>query len=181
MGKRLFIALELPAGCREKMAGIAEPIPGARWVPAEQLHLTLAFLGNIDAESEQRLKDSLAQLRVSAFSLRLCGIGMSGLRQRAVLCVGVGEGREHLFSLHDEIQRALAAARIEGISASFHPHVTLARAKGAPVQQLRSFLKANRSREFGVVGCVHITLFSSVLNPAGAVHHVEERYAMIGG
>ena len=181
MAKRLFIALELSAGCRERLAAVAEPIPGVRWLAEEQLHLTLAFLGNIDAEPEQRLKDSLAELHVPSFNLRLCGVGMFRARRRATLWAGVQDGKEGLLALHGEIHRSLAEARIERIAASFHPHVTLARVKDAPVHKLRTFLKANRSRGFGMVGFTEFTLFTSVLNPAGAVHRVEERYALVSG
>ena len=55
MGKRLFIAQALPAGCREAPAAVAEPISGVRWVAADQFHLTLAFPGNIGVESARRL------------------------------------------------------------------------------------------------------------------------------
>ncbi len=180
MIKRLFIALELPAGCREALAAVAEPIPGLRWVPADQLHLTMVFLGNVDVEAERRLRDRLAELQLPPFKLRLHGVGMFRGRQRAVIWAGVDDVHDVLTALHGEVHRALAAARIELNPSSFDPHITLARLKNVPSHKLRSFLEANRSRELGAVAIESFTLFSSVLGPAGAVHHVEERYAMVG-
>lgn len=179
MAKRLFIALEFPNDCRAKLAALAQPIPGVRWVAAEQLHLTLAFLGNVDAEPEQRLKDHLAELRVPPFSLRLYGVGIFRARRRTALWAGVEDDNEGLWELHSEIHRTLAEAGIGWVSDSFKPHITLARVKDAPVHKLRFFLKANRSRGLGMVGFTEFTLFSSVLNPAGAVHRVEQRYALV--
>ena len=44
---RLFVALELPDDVRMRLARLAGGVPGARWMPAENLHLTLAFIGNV--------------------------------------------------------------------------------------------------------------------------------------
>jgi len=179
MAKRLFIALELHAGRREALAAVAETIPGVRWLAADQLHLTLAFLGNVDAELEQLLRDSLAELRVPEFSLRLCGVRIFRARRSAVIWAGVEDAQDGLMALHGEVLRAVAAAHIEIKRASFHPHITLARLKDAPAHKIRSFLKANQSREFGTVAIEGFTLFSSVLGPVAAVHHVEKRYALV--
>jgi 2'-5' RNA ligase len=179
MAKRLFIALELPAGCRETLAAMAEPICGARWVAAGQLHLTLAFLGNVDAEHESLLRDNLAELRVPSFSLRLCGVEMFRARRRATIWAGVDDGREGLLALHADIHRALKAAHIKLKPARFHPHVTLARVKDPDSHKLRCFLQSNQSREFGMIELKDFTLFSSTLEPIGAIHHVVERYALV--
>jgi 2'-5' RNA ligase len=179
MPKRLFIALELPADCREALAAVATPIPGVRWLAADQLHLTLAFLGNVDAETELQLRDRLAELRVPAFILRLSGVRMFQARRSAVIWAGAEDADDGLMSLHGEVLRALAAANIEMKPASFRPHITLARLKDFPACKLRSFLEANKSREFGTVAIEGCALFSSVLGPDGAVHSVEERYPLV--
>jgi len=83
------------------------------------------------------------------------------------------------MTLHDEVLRAVTAAHIEMKSASFCPHITLARLKNLSARKLRPFLEANQSREFGTAAIKAFTLFSSVLGPSGAVHHVEERYALV--
>ena len=181
MAKRLFIALELHAGCRETLAALAEPIPGARWIPADQLHLTLAFLGNIGVETEIQLRDSMAELRVPSFSLRLRGVGAFRSRRSTVLWAGVEDAHDGLMTLHGEVRRALAMAHIELKSAPFHPHVTIARLKGSPAHRIHSFVKANASREFGTVAIEDFTLFSSVLGAVGAAYHAEERYALVTG
>ena len=54
---RLFIAIELPNGLKKELERLRTAIPGARWVPTEQLHLTLAFLGEVDEETTGKLND----------------------------------------------------------------------------------------------------------------------------
>jgi 2'-5' RNA ligase len=119
MAKRLFIALELPAGCREALTAVASPMPSVRWVTAKQLHLTLAFLGNVDAESKQHLRDRLAELRVTSFSLRLHGVGVFGGRRPTIIWAGVRGGNEGLLTLHRQIHRALEAVPITVFN--YHP------------------------------------------------------------
>jgi len=75
MSKRLFIGLELPAPIREELARLDPHIRGVRWVAVEKLHLTMSFLGEVDAAGEERLREMLAAVRVPAFFLPVTGIG----------------------------------------------------------------------------------------------------------
>ena len=179
MAKRLFIALELPARCRESLAAVAEPVVGVRWLPEDQFHLTLAFLGTVDAETEEHLRDTLSDVRVPAFSLRLCGVRMFRGRRSAVIWAGVEDAHDDLMTLHGEVVRAVAAAHIKMKAAPFHPHISLARLKEVNTGEVETFLEANQRRHFGTVDIEGFTLFSSVLLPVGAVHQVEERYALV--
>ncbi|SVB45419.1 uncharacterized protein METZ01_LOCUS198273, partial [marine metagenome] len=52
---RTFIALELPPSLRHELSGQAKLLAGQdkrqhiRWLPSENYHLTLAFLGDVDS------------------------------------------------------------------------------------------------------------------------------------
>jgi 2'-5' RNA ligase len=46
---RLFVAVSLPEEVRATLAVLANGLPGARWVDSDNLHLTLRFLGELDA------------------------------------------------------------------------------------------------------------------------------------
>ncbi len=48
---RLFVGLALPDALCETLAALHAPIPGARWVPRENLHLTLHFIGEVDTHT----------------------------------------------------------------------------------------------------------------------------------
>lgn len=45
---RLFVALELPAAVRERLAGLGGGVPGARWTEINNLHLTVRFIGEVE-------------------------------------------------------------------------------------------------------------------------------------
>src|SRR5690606_17932464 len=123
--KRLFVALELPENCRETLAALERPLRGGRWLPTEQLHLTLAFLGNVAAEQEDRLHTELAKVQVPPFFLPIEGTGTFGGKRPSVLWAGVGTGHPHLFALHKHVHDALFAAGLDPELRPFHPHITL--------------------------------------------------------
>lgn len=68
---RLFIAIEIPEDLKKWLARLRVNIPGCRWTALEQIHLTLAFLGEVDEARLEGLTAALARIRTSEFSLRL--------------------------------------------------------------------------------------------------------------
>lgn len=134
---RLFLALELPEEHRRAIerrgADLRSRLPPARWVPVENLHLTLAFLGATDPERVPALAAAVAPAfaAVPRFETALVGAGtFPPARPARVAWVGLRPSPE-LSSL----QRAVAAsaARSLGLDPAeldrrpFHPHVTVAR------------------------------------------------------
>lgn len=178
MGKRLFIALELSENCRERLAGLRTSIRGVRWLAADQLHLTIAFLGDVDVEPELRLREQLEKVRVPPFLLPIEGVGTFGGFRPSVIWSGVSTGHPHLFALHKRIHDALFAAHFEPELRSFHPHVTLARLKGVSAPTLRPFLKKHEFDEFGLVEFTSFALVSSMPGPEGSTYSIEARYAL---
>lgn len=178
MAKRLFIALELPENCRGRLAGLRTSIRGVRWLAADQLHLTLAFLGDVDAEPELRMREELGKVRVPLFFLPIEGIGTFGGSRPSVIWAGVGTGHPHLFALHKRVHDALFAARFDPELRSFHPHVTLARLKEVSAPAIRPFIKQHESDEFGLVEFTSFALVSSMPGPEGSVYSIEARYEL---
>lgn len=177
MSKRLFIGLELPSATRETLAALDPRIRGLRWLPAEQLHLTMSFLGDVDAAGEARLKEALAQVRVPPFFLPVRGVGAFGGDRPSVVWAGVGKGHPHLFALHPRIQDAVLHAGLEPDLKPFHPHITIGRAKNLRRAALLPFLRRHAETEFDLFQVTGFTLFSSQLSPEGATHTVEMRCA----
>lgn len=178
MAKRLFIALELPESCREALVDLATPIRGVRWLAADQLHLTIAFLGDVAGEPELHLREKLAEVRVPPFLLPVEGVGTFGGSRPSVIWAGVGSGHPHLFALHKRVHDALFAARFDPELRSFHPHVTVARLRDVSSPTLRPFLKKHASDEFDLVEINHFALMSSIPGPDRSVYSVEARYPL---
>ena len=174
--KRLFVGVGLPRSCKVGLLALNPHISGLRWVPEEQLHLTLSFLGDVESSSEERLRLALCDVRVPSFLLPLCGVGVFKSADRpSVVWAGVGKGHPHLFALHRRIQDAVLHAGLDADLKPFHPHVTVGRAKGVSLEMLRPFLQRNADSEFGIFNVTGFELYSSVLAAEGATHRVEMR------
>lgn len=128
---RLFVALELPAGVRAELASWAAAAapPTMRRVAAENLHVTLAFLGTrapADAEAVSALLDGLARpLGPLAVESPL----WLPPRRPGVLAVALGTGPA-LAQLHADLVAALEGAiGFESDRRPLRAHVTVARAR----------------------------------------------------
>ncbi|MEA3212033.1 MAG: 2,3-cyclic 3-phosphodiesterase [Chthoniobacter sp.] len=173
MSKRLFIGLELPGSVQETLAALDPRIKGLRWLPAGQMHLTMSFLGSVELNGEERLREALAKVHVPPFFLPVTGVGAFGGTRPTVVWAGVGKAHPHLFALHKHVQDAVLHAGLEPDLRPFHPHVTVGRAKGVSRPALQPFLRRHAETELGLWKVTGFVLFSSVLSPEGATHSIE--------
>lgn len=179
MTKRMFLAIEPPATVREALAGIRFDLRGVNWQDPEHTHLTLAFLGDVDAVQRERLESELHEVRVPSFVLPVRGVGTFGRDRPSVIWAGVGPGHPHLFALHQHVINAALAAGIEADLRSWKPHLTLARCRGVSAQSLRPFLRRHEDHDFGLIRVDHFALFSSRLRPGGSVHTIERTWPLV--
>jgi 2'-5' RNA ligase len=125
---RLFVALVPPPVVRAELAALARPLTGVRWSPAENLHLTLRYIGPVDGEKSDRFARALAGVRVEPFVLPVGGLGLFPSRGAArVLWAGVGNGHTRLYQLRKQVDEALLTVDPGLAMPGFHPHFTLAR------------------------------------------------------
>ena len=178
---RLFIAIDLPAAHRAALVALGAPTRGLAWTPPEQLHLTLRFLGDVDETRIADLTTALARVRVEPFVLPLEGLGVFPPRGAAhVLWAGVGHGHPRLYQLRQQIDDALLALNLPVDLRVFHPHVTLARVKReASPATVAQFLKQHREFAAAPFRAEAFNLYASELHPAGAVHTLQQRFALI--
>jgi RNA 2',3'-cyclic 3'-phosphodiesterase len=125
---RLFVALLPPAPVRAGLAELGVPLDGVRWTPAENLHLTLRFIGETTPDKQDAFAAALAHVRVESFVLPTGGVGLFPSRGPAkVLWAGVGHGHTRLFQLRKQVDEALLTVEPGLAMPGFHPHFTLGR------------------------------------------------------
>jgi 2'-5' RNA ligase len=180
---RLFVGLELPWELRQRIALMSGAgIPGARWVPPENYHVTLRFIGEAPRYLAEEIDHALEALRAPAFPLTLGGIGTfakggpKGSRSQT-LWLGV-ERSERLERLQSKIETALQRCGLEPERRKFQPHVTLARLDGAAEARLAAFVQAHNLFRAESVAVEHFTLFSSVLGKDQPAYTPEVEYAL---
>ena len=180
--KRLFIAIDIPDSLARTLRDLDPNLLGVRWLPPEQVHLTLSFLGDVPEDAEARLRENLNAIRFSAFFLPLVGIGaFPGKGRPNVIWIGLGQGHPHLFQLHKRVQDAALAAGLEPDLRPWHPHITLARCRDVSRESISPFLKTNVDLDAGMFRVQSFALYSSELNPEGSIHTRELTIPCSGG
>ena len=172
--KRLFISIELPESVMHTLSKVDPRLRGVRWLDQRQMHLTLAFLGDVTAETQETLSEKLRAISWKPFFLPIVGLGTFPTKGwPKIIWVGVGTGHPHLFQLHKRVQEAILAASLEPDLRGFHPHVTLARCRDVSPQTIKSFLKTHADFDAGLIHVESFLLNSSQLTPAGSIYTPE--------
>jgi 2'-5' RNA ligase len=175
---RLFVGLDLPWRLRQRLAGLAGGIQGARWLPPDNLHITLRFIGEVYAHQAEEIDHALAALKARGFALSLTGVGTFEKAGRPVqLWVGV-ERNPQLDLLQSKVETACQRAGLERERRRFAPHVTLARLDNANEAKLVAWMQAHNLFRSEPVPVEHFTLFRSLLGKEASVYSAEVEYAL---
>jgi RNA 2',3'-cyclic 3'-phosphodiesterase len=131
---RAFIGISIPDAQRRHLAGFLDgcraAAPELRWVSADNLHLTLRFLGQVENPRLEDLAESLRRLPVEPFALRLGGLGSFGSASAVrVIWIGVAAGGKELARLAAAVEERCAEAGFPPEERTYNPHLTLARAR----------------------------------------------------
>jgi 2'-5' RNA ligase len=133
--RRLFVALTPPPDAVAELALAVAPVrdrhPDLRWTAHQGWHLTLAFLGDVDPDTEAELRPLLAAVaaRHPAPVVTLAGSGRFG--DRAVW-IGIDAAPRPLQRLAADVRKAVRRAGLEVERRAWHGHLTLARSAGHP-------------------------------------------------
>lgn len=173
---RTFIAVELsPLVCQRaaKLIGrLSEAGPSYRWVDTGQLHLTLAFLGEVDELEIAQVCRAAAAAAASqaAFTLDVGGAGaFPRLEQPRTVWLGVRHGAAELATLKEALEDRLQALGYPREARKFTPHVTLGRAQGEGLQlaRLSALLAEHADYDAGSSEIEELVVFSSELTRQG--------------
>lgn len=174
---RLFAAIEIPESIRMQLSLLQGGIPGARWTPVENLHLTLRFIGEVDHAVARDIDDVLADIREPAFTLSLKGVGEFGRKEGRALWAGVSNN-EPLQHLAAKIESALQRMGLPAETRKYSPHVTLARLKDVPVGELQGFLSTHAMFKSPAFEVRQFALFSSQPSSKGSKYRIESVYPL---
>ncbi|HUV53432.1 MAG TPA: RNA 2',3'-cyclic phosphodiesterase [Dehalococcoidia bacterium] len=179
---RAFIAIELPRPVRAALARLQDGLRASRttsvkWVDPAGIHLTIKFLGNIDAgeipELSKVLRDAVKG--TAPFHLKLENTGaFPNIRAPRVVWVGVGGETEQLLTLHKKVEQALIPRGFAPENRAFSPHLTLGRVReGAQPGELRRLgdgIAALNTEEELVFSVDSLNLMRSQLTREGAIY-----------
>jgi 2'-5' RNA ligase len=177
---RTFVAVELDRFTHDRLVGLQERLaaPGVpvKWVEPENLHITLLFLGEVDARETPAVCNAvkLAARKLKPFAVTLAGVGAFPTPRRPrTLIVHVTEGGPELIALHDAIETPLlelGCYRRE--ERPFKPHLTLGRVKGDTGDEFAVSMKQFEGWQGGQSHIDEVRVMSSELRPHGPEYTV---------
>ena len=186
MDIRAFIAIGLPRELKADIgkisSALSNQVPGVRWVPAENLHLTLKFLGDIEEAVIPDIQAILNQItpRHLPIICKFGGLGVFPNFQRPrIIWLGVTEGSDQIEGLADDLSRELSGLGFKPEKRGFTPHLTLGRVKkGVQTAQLRKLIEAEEEKterlndSHGLLNINMLLLQKSILTSKGAIYHI---------
>ena len=177
----LFTAIEIPELIASQLSGLqrfaeSEWDPG--WIPEENFHITLAYVGPVEEPLAADIDGELSRLKTGGFELELKGVGAFGGKRPQVLYAAVARSRalEALAEKHHTILRRLG---VEVDRGAYTPHVSLARPRHAPLELVQSWIAANNLYDSGPFPADRAVLFSSHKMGDGR-HYAPERDYPLG-
>ena len=176
---RLFVALELPEVLKQAVGDLQAGLGDARWLEADTLHLTLAFVGEADPSGRRRIEEALARVEARPLTVELHGIGHFPPRgPPRALWTGASPAAA-LGTLAASVRRALARAGFPPERRKFAPHVTIARfRRPPPPPALQEYLATYSLFRSPPAPIASFRLLSSVLRPTGARYAPEADFPL---
>lgn len=187
---RTFVALPIPADRIDRLgqfqARLAPQWPGVRWIEPKLLHVTLAFLGDVDTLDLATVCRAVAESAAAwpPFTLELEGLGVfpNPARPRVVWFGLTGPGLDVLLPLQQAVTEAVARAGYPVDDDRFHPHVTLGRIKvgRGPAFDATPILARHQTWSAGSLATSEVVTYASRLGPDGPEYNPLARAPLNG-
>ena len=175
---RTFIAVEIPDGIKAAMRDIQSDLrkSGADvgWARPEGVHLTLKFLGDVEADAIPRLAAELgvALSGMRPFTLSVGGTGVFPTpKSPRVVWLGLGGDMDALGAAQKAVEAVCGGFGFKPEDRPFRPHLTLGRVKSAKGRDaLIKALALHENAELGTFTAGSVSVMKSELKPSGAVY-----------
>jgi len=174
---RLFAALSIPNEVAQALAGQRGGIFGARWIDPLDYHVTLRFVGDVDAHAAREIADALAGVRRPPAVVEFAGLSwFGGDKPRAI--IAAVRPTSPLIDLQGAIERRLRRVGAPPERRNFAPHVTLARLRGVGPAAVADYLGARGGFAAPSFEAARFALFSSRDSVGGGPYLVEADYPL---
>lgn len=179
---RAFVGVPVPEGWHGPLVRAQGAIPLGRRVDPEDMHVTLAFLGDVSEDALEALGEGLAVRRLRGATLRPAGYAAFGPGAPRAVALDLAPEAD-LAALRDAVRGAAREAGIDLKRERFRPHVTLlrlgARDGRAAGAVLPGALAALGMPEVAPARAGAVVLWSSALTPEGPIYDALESWPAV--
>lgn len=177
---RLFTALEIPRQVALSLSFLRGGLPGARWIDAENYHITLRFIGDTDFHTADEFANALARTARNPVWVRLNGLDAFGGNKPHSIFASV-EKSPALAELQCEHERIAQRAGLKAESRRFVPHVTIARLRNAKDIDVANYLSLRGLFSAPAFNAASFVLYSSRNSVGGGPYIIEDRFQLSKG
>lgn len=174
---RLFVALSVPEGVSEALSFAQGGLPGARWMAASDHHVTLAFIGDVDDGTADRIAEELERIETAPFDVTLedysAFLGEHGHSVHVKI-----KKSPPLLALHDACTRALIAAGVKPEARNYAPHITVARLPRTSADAVAPWLDGRAYAGPKTFEARHFGLFTAKPGGGGGPYDEAVRYPL---
>jgi 2'-5' RNA ligase len=175
---RLFAAVALPPEIAEPLVRRQSGLPGARWRPADTLHITLKFFGDVREDVAEDLDSELAGVGGGPFSLELSGAGHFGEGERInAVWAGVVDSPV-LIQLAARCETAARRAGVKPDSRVYRPHVTLSYLRNPDPGRVAAWEQEHNLLKSPPFAVDRFGLYSSHRTSEGTRYRLEAEYPL---
>ena len=175
---RLFVALPVPDAVREELLDPMEGVAGVRWQDADNLHITLRFIGDVSRHQADDLACALADVASRDFAVALQGVGHFETKGRPTAIFARVAPSPALADLQQRVENACNRAGFAGETRKFIPHVTLGRLNRSSAD-IREWLVRHTALALGPWQAEGFALYESLLVPGGSIYSKIEQFPSV--
>ncbi len=174
---RLFTGLELPQSIVGQIALARGGVVGARWLEPVDYHVTLRFIGDVDARTAHDVAETLDGIRRPPTPVAFDRLGWFGGDKPRALVARIRADLA-LMELQSEQERLLRRIGLAPETRKFTPHVTLARLRGVGARAVADYLASRGSLAIDAFKAERFVLFSAREGSGGGPYVVEAAYPL---
>ena len=174
---RLFTGIEIPAATARDLAEMRGGVFGARWLEPADYHITLRFIGDVDARVADDIAETLDEVRPRQVRIHFEGLHwFGGDKPRAI--VARIKTDLALMELQASLERKLRRIGLPPETRNYTPHVTLARLRSATPFAVADYLASRGGLMAAAFEPTRFVLYSSRNSVGGGPYTVEAGYPL---
>ena len=175
---RLFTAIEIPRDAALSLSFLRGGLPSARWIDVENYHITLRFIGDVEARFADEMVAALDRIERAPFPLTLDGVGAFGSKKPHSVYAAVRVSPQ-LEALQGDIDRVCRRLGMPADARRFVPHVTLARLRQPKIADVAHYLACNGNFRTPAFPVGRFVLLSSRDSVGGGPYVREEGFPLV--
>lgn len=177
---RLFVGLEMPEAIKDQLLDLEKPLPGVRWIAADDFHLTLRFAGDIEKRTANEFVEALSHIDLPMFAMRLVGLGTFGSKEPRAIWAAV-DAPDTLGRLQAATEKAARSVGLKPETRGFRPHVTIARIGKSNDLAIARYLNHHSAFKTEPFPVARFAVFSAKPMVGGGPYVIEEVFGLQGG